>query len=271
MNIKFAQSPISFCTLQKPSKKLIVPYKLKMNTDKISNQLFSLCPEFKAMEKYRLELMNKKSTISTNLEAKKRIRLFKKIMVKSSSDAMLLGLMMKNKSFKGSCLKQNNKELANSHSCQNITEKHPAQRSRNRNKDQIFLTNLKPTKQATTFSDTNSNFMYLSTNRYTKDKFNCEDLFQTNKFRRTTRSPYILRRNRSQSSKGSMNSPRFKQRILSSQEEKIDKVTSPTLMRLYDIKNEIIKQSVIPGMETLKDIKRKRILNEMKEIEMCID
>lgn len=269
MNNKIAQSPISFCTLQRPNRKLLVPYKLKLNTDKVTNQLISLCPEFKVMEKYKLELMNKKTTIYTNNETKKRIRLFKKMMIKSSSDAMLLGLMMKDKKFKKSCLKQKKKELTNSQSCQNITEKPPVQRSRN--KEQIFLTNLKPVKQVTTFSDTNSNFMYLSTNRYTRDKFNCEDLIPTNKFIRTTRSPYYPRSNRSQSSKGSIGSPRFKQRTLSNREEKIEKVTSPTLMRLYDIKNEIIKQSVLPGMESLKDIKRKRIFSEMKEIEMCID
>ena len=83
MNIKIAQSPISFCTLQRPNRKLGVPYKLKLNTDKVTNQLISLCPEFKVMEKYRLELMNKKTTIYTNNETKKRIRLFKKIMIKS--------------------------------------------------------------------------------------------------------------------------------------------------------------------------------------------
>ena len=95
MKSKTFRSPISMCTLQRVTMKTLLPYKLKVSTQTVTKDFVTLCPEYEVFEKIKKGLI--KETIKVNNDKRDRVRTFKKIMLKSASDTMVLNMIMKNK------------------------------------------------------------------------------------------------------------------------------------------------------------------------------
>ena len=100
MKSKTFRSP--FCTLQKVTMKTLLPYKLKVSTQIVTQDFVTLCPEYEVFEKIKSDKRD-------------RVRTFKKIMLKSASDTRILNMIMKNKKFSNYITKQR-KEIPKSSS-----------------------------------------------------------------------------------------------------------------------------------------------------------
>ena len=271
MNIKTLRSPITYCTIQKTNRKMLIPHKLKLNKELLTKEIITLCPEFEMMEKLKGYRTKKDFVDST--KSKERKRIFKKVMIKSSSDVMLLNMIMNNKKFANYCnkhyssspIKQN--ELKNSHSSNFLLHKLATP---SRNKDQTFLTNIKSIKKYTFNEESLGPF---STNRV---KIKEPISLQFDKFTRSRNKFNSIHSqiscNRSQSSRSPLTTSRMKKRVQSSTLDRIEKVAQPTLVKLDDLRSIIRKNAMKQrNFETFREQRQHNILREMKEIESCID
>lgn len=271
MNIKTVRSPITYCTIQKTNRRMLIPHKLKLNKELLTKEIITLCPEFEMMEKFKGCKTKKDS--ADNIKNKERQRIFKKVMIKSSSDVMILNMIMNNKKFSNYCnlhyssspVKKN--EMKNSHSSNFLIHKLATP---SRNKDQTFLTNIKPIKKYT-FNE--ESIGALTTNRI---KIKEPISLQFNKFTRSRNKFNSVHSqiscNRSQSSRSPLTTSRLKRRVQSSTLDRIDKVAQPMLVKLDDLRS-IIRKDVMNQrkFETFREQRQHNIMQEMKEIESCID
>ena len=77
MNIKTVRSPITYCTIQKTNRKMLIPHKLKLNKELLTKEIITLCPEFEMMEK--LKGCKTKKDFGDSTKSKERKRIFKKV------------------------------------------------------------------------------------------------------------------------------------------------------------------------------------------------
>ncbi len=274
MNIKTVRSPITYCTIQKTNRKMLIPHKLKLNKELLTKEIITLCPEFEMMEK--LKGCKTKKDFGDSTKSKERKRIFKKVMIKSSSDVMVLNMIMNNKKFANYCnkhyssspIKQNElKKLKNSHSSNFLMHKLATP---SRNKDQTFLTNLKSIKKYT-FNE--ESLGPVSTNRI---KIKEPISLQFDKFTRSRNKFNSIHSqiscNRSQSSRSPLTTSRMKRRVQSSTLDRIEKVSQPMLVKLDDLRSNIRKDVMKQrNFETFREQRQHIIMREMKEIESCID
>ena len=82
---------------------MLIPHKLKLNKELLTKEIITLCPEFEMMEK--LKGCKTKKDFGDSTKSKERKRIFKKVMIKSSSDVMVLNMIMNNKKFANYCNK----------------------------------------------------------------------------------------------------------------------------------------------------------------------
>ena len=142
MKSKTFRSPISMCTLQRVTMKTLLPYKLKVSTQTVTKDFVTLCPEYEVLEKIKKGLI--KETIKVNNDKRDRVRTFKKIMLKSASDTMVLNMIMKNKKFSNYVKQSKNQRKENLKSSSSIVLHHKLNIPiKSKIKDSTFITNVK--------------------------------------------------------------------------------------------------------------------------------
>lgn len=265
MKSKTFSSPISMCSLQRVTRKTLLSYKLKVNTQTLTKDFITLCPEYEIIE--RIKKSQIKEIIKVNNEKRDRIRTFKKIMIKSSSDAMILNMIMKNKKFsnyvKNSNMKYNvnsKKEMLNSSSLLLLHHRFNLPIKSN-NKDSTFITNVKQIQQS-------DNDEHPSTSNGYRRQSEVSDI-KINKYLRAKKkfSNYIP--SRSQSSRLPLTTSQIKGSDKSLQTiDKIEKLSQPTLIKLNDLRCTIRKGKIRKNINTEREIRHQRILNEMRDIEV---
>ena len=253
MKSKTFRSP--FCTLQKVTMKTLLPYKLKVSTQIVTKDFVTLCPEYEVFEKIKSDKRD-------------RVRTFKKIMLKSASDTMILNMIMKNKKFSNYITNQR-KEIPKSSS--SIVLHHQFNIPiKSKIKDTTFITNIKNIQKS------ENSIISLQAMGLTTDRIhNYKDLsdLKINKYLRAKKKFNVyITSSRSLSSQKPLTTSRVNgsSRTLRTY-DKIEMLFQPSLGKLDDLRCLIRKNIRRENKNTEREVRHQRILNEMKDIEKCID
>ena len=266
MKSKTFRSPISMCTLQRVTMKTLLPYKLKVSTQTVTKDFVTLCPEYEVFEKIKKGII--KETIKVNNDKRDRVRTFKKIMLKSASDTMVLNMIMKNKKFSNYVKQSKNQRKENLKSSSSIVLHHKLNIPiKSKIKDSTFITNLKYIQKSEN-SESSLMARALTTNRI--PNYNDLSDLKINKYLRAKKkfNGYI-KSSRSQSSQKPLTTSRLNGngRTIG----KIEMLFQPTLGKLDDLRYLIRKDIRRENKNTEREVRHQRILNEMRDIENCID
>ena len=266
MKSKTFRSPISMCTLQRVTMKTLLPYKLKVSTQTVTKDFVTLCPEYEVLEKIKKGLI--KETIKVNNDKRDRVRTFKKIMLKSASDTMVLNMIMKNKKFSNYVKQSKNQRKENLKSSSSIVLHHKLNIPiKSKIKDSTFITNVKYIQKSEN-SESSLMARALTTNRI--PNYNDLSDLKINKYLRAKKkfNGYI-KSSSSQSSQKTLTTSRLNGngRTIG----KIEMLFQPTLGKLDDLRYLIRKDIRRENKNTEREVRHQRILNEMRDIENCID
>ena len=266
MKSKTFRSPISMCTLQRVTMKTLLPYKLKVSTQTVTKDFVTLCPEYEVFEKIKKGLI--KETIKVNNDKRDRVRTFKKIMLKSASDTMVLNMIMKNKKFSNYVKQSKNQRKENLKSSSSIVLHHKLNIPiKSKIKDSTFITNVKYIQKSEN-SESSLMARALTTNRI--PNYNDLSDLKINKYLRAKKkfNGYI-KSSSSQSSQKTLTTSRLNGngRTIG----KIEMLFQPTLGKLDDLRYLIRKDIRRENKNTEREVRHQRILNEMRDIENCID
>ena len=265
MKSKTFRSPISMCTLQRVTMKTLLPYKLKVSTQTVTKDFVTLCPEYEVFEKIKKGLIKK--TIKVNNDKRDRVRTFKKIMLKSASDTMVLNMIMKNKKFSSYVKQSKNQRKENLKSSSSIVLHHKLNIPiKSKIKDSTFITNVKYIQKSEN-SESSLMARALTTNRI--PNYNDLSDLKINKYLRARKKFNGYIKSRSQSSQKPLTTSRLNGngRTIG----KIEMLFQPTLGKLDDLRYLIRKDIRRENKNTEREVRHQRILNEMKDIEKCID